>query len=172
VDADLVVLSTPLVQHDDAQELAQMLRVPLGQDRFFFEAHVKLRPIDFASDGIFLAGTAHGPKDIEESIVQAFGVASRSLTFLKAGQVLSEPIVAVVDEGTCIGCGNCIEVCPYGAIALKKGGKRGQVAEVNPGLCKGCGTCPGACPSSSIQQLGFTDGQILAMIKALAEGGD
>jgi len=172
VEADMVVLSTPLVQHDDAQDLAQMLRVPLGQDRFFFEAHVKLRPIDFASDGIFLAGTAHGPKDIEESIVQAFGAASRSLTFLKSGQVLSEPIVAVVDEATCIGCGNCIEVCPYGAIALKEGGKRGQVAEVNPGLCKGCGTCPGACPSSSIDQLGFTDGQILAMIKALANGGD
>ena len=149
-----------------------LLRVPLGQDRFFFEAHVKLRPIDFASDGIFLAGTAHGPKDIEESIVQALGAASRSLTFLKAGQVLSEPIVAVVDEDSCIGCGNCIEVCPYGAIELKEGGKRGQVAEVNPGLCKGCGTCPGACPSSSIQQLGFTDEQILAMITALANGGD
>ncbi len=171
-DVDLVVLSTPLVQHEDAKELAQMLRVPLGQDRFFFEAHVKLRPIDFASDGIFLAGTAHGPKDIEESIVQALGAASRSLTFLKAGQVLSEPIVAVVDEDSCIGCGNCIEVCPYGAIELKEGGKRGQVAEVNPGLCKGCGTCPGACPSSSIQQLGFTDEQILAMITALANGGD
>jgi heterodisulfide reductase subunit A len=151
VDADLVVLSTPLMQHNEAQELAQM--------------------IDFASDGIFLAGTAHGPKDIEESIVQAFGAASRSLTFLKAGHVLSEPIVAVVDEGSCIGCGNCIDVCPYGAITLKEGGKRRQVAEVNPGLCKGCGTCPGACPSSSIQQLGFTDGQILAMIKALADGG-
>jgi heterodisulfide reductase subunit A len=171
-EVDLLVLSTPLVQHEDAQELAQMLRVPLGQDRFFFEAHVKLRPIDFASDGIFLAGTAHGPKDIEESIVQAFGAASRSLTFLKSGQVLSEPIVTVVDEASCMGCGNCIEVCPYGAIELKDGGKRGQVAEVNPGLCKGCGTCPGACPSSSIQQLGFTDGQILAMIRALAEGGE
>jgi len=170
-EVDLLVLSAPLVQHGDAQDLAQMLRVPLGQDRFFFEAHVKLRPIDFASDGIFLAGTAHGPKDIEESIVQAFGAAARSLTFLKSGQVLSEPIVTVVDEGTCIGCGNCVDVCPYGAIELVEGGKRGQVARVNPGLCKGCGTCPGACPSSSIQQLGFTDGQILAMIKALAEGG-
>jgi heterodisulfide reductase subunit A len=172
LEADLLVLSTPLVQHEDAKDLAQMLRVPLGQDRFFFEAHVKLRPIDFASDGIFLAGTAHGPKDIEESTVQALGVAGRSLTFLKAGQVLSEPIVTVVDEETCIGCGNCVEVCPYGAIELKEGGKRGQVAEVNPGLCKGCGTCPGACPSGSIQQLGFTDGQILAMIRALANGGD
>jgi heterodisulfide reductase subunit A len=171
-DADLVVLSAPLVQHEDAPDLAKLLRVPLGQDKFFFEAHVKLRPIDFASDGIFLCGTAHGPKDIEESIVQAFGAAARSLTFLKAGQVLSEPIVTFVDEESCIGCGNCIEVCPYGAIELKDGGKRGQVAEVNPGLCKGCGTCPGACPSSSIQQLGFTDGQILAMIKALANGGD
>jgi len=170
-EADLLVLSTPLVQHEDAQELAQMLRVPLGQDRFFFEAHVKLRPIDFASDGIFLAGTAHGPKDIEESIVQALGAAARSLTFLKAGQVLSEPIVTVVDVDTCIGCGNCAEVCPYGAIELVEGGQRGTVARVNPGLCKGCGTCPGACPSSSIQQLGFTDGQILAMIRALAEGG-
>ena len=171
-DVDLLVLSTPLVQHEDATELAQMLRVPLGQDRFFFEAHVKLRPIDFASDGIFLAGTAHGPKDIEESILQALGAASRSLTFLKAGQVLSEPIVTVVDEETCIGCGNCVEVCPYGAIQLKDGGKMGQVAEVNPGLCKGCGTCPGACPSGSIQQLGFTDEQILAMIKTLATGGE
>jgi heterodisulfide reductase subunit A len=171
-EVDLVVLSTPLVQHEDATTLAQMLRVPLGQDKFFFEAHVKLRPIDFASDGIFLAGTAHGPKDIEESIVQALGAAARSLTFLKAGQVLSEPIVTVVDEKSCIGCGNCIEVCPYGAIELKEGGPMGQVAEVNPGLCKGCGTCPGACPSSSIQQLGFTDGQILAMIKALATGGE
>jgi heterodisulfide reductase subunit A len=159
-DVDLLVLSTPLVQHGDAQQLAQMLRVPLGQDRFFF-----------ASDGIFLAGTAHGPKDIEESIIQAYGAASRSLTFLKAGQVLSEPIVTVVDEDTCIGCGSCVEVCPYAAIELVDGGTRGRVARVNPGLCKGCGTCPGACPSGSIQQLGFTDEQILAMIKVLAQGG-
>ncbi len=170
-DVDLLVLSTPLVQHADAQQLAQMLRVPLGQDKFFFEAHVKLRPIDFASDGIFLAGTAHGPKDIEESIVQAYGAASRSLTFLKAGQVLSEPIVTVVDEESCVGCGSCVEVCPYAAIELVEGGIRGTVARVNPGLCKGCGTCPGACPSGSIQQLGFTDDQILAMIRALAHGG-
>ena len=95
-----------------------------------------------------------------------------SRTFPGHEYFVNLPIVTFVDEESCIGCGNCIEVCPYGAIELKEGGKRGQVAEVNPGLCKGCGTCPGACPSSSIQQLGFTDGQILAMIKALANGGD
>jgi heterodisulfide reductase subunit A len=161
--ANLVILSTPLIQHEDAVKLSKLLKVPLGQDNFFFEAHVKLRPLDFATDGIYLCGTAHGPKDIPESVSQALGAASRALVPLVNRKVSSESIVSVIDKDICTGCGSCVHVCPYNAISLKiEDGK--VISESNPLLCKGCGVCAVTCPARAIKMQGFTDGQLIAQI--------
>ena len=168
-DADLVVLSTPLVQHDDGAALAKILRVPLGLERFFFEAHVKLRPVDFATDGIFLCGSAQGPKDITESTGQALGAAVRCLALLRTGQVVSEPIVSRIDKELCIGCGGCLSVCPYGAIAMVKGEGGALRSDSNALLCKGCGVCAVTCPAKAITMQGYTDDQMLSQVSAATE---
>ena len=169
---DLIVLSTPLVQIPEAEELSKMLKVPLGRDKFFFEAHVKLRPLDFATDGIYLCGTAHAPVFIDEAIYQAYGAASRASIPLANGYVQAEAITAVVDEARCIGCGSCVDICPYHAIELAE--KEVVLEEitlstwkssVNPAVCKGCGTCVVTCPVGAITQRNFTTPQITAAIK-------
>ncbi|MBE0516611.1 MAG: CoB--CoM heterodisulfide reductase iron-sulfur subunit A family protein [Methanophagales archaeon] len=165
-EADLVVLSVPLVQNPDATQLSKMLKVPLGQDKFFFEAHVKLRPVDFATDGIFLCGTAHGPKDIGESIAQGYAAASRATIPLARGYVHSEPIISSVNEELCVGCGICESVCPYGAIEVvevEEGKKRARVTGVK---CKGCGTCGSSCIRRAIKMYHFTDEQLMAQERA------
>jgi len=166
INADLVVLSTGVVFSEDNEELAQMLKVPLNEDGFFLEAHVKLRPVDFATEGIFLCGLAHSPKFIEESISQANAAVSRACTILSKEKILAEGIVANVDEDMCSGCGICKAVCVYNAIEIDE---EKRVAKVNEALCKGCGTCTGACPSGAINQRGFKREQILAMAKAALE---
>ncbi|GAI17799.1 unnamed protein product, partial [marine sediment metagenome] len=163
---DLIVLSTPLIQHKSGEELAKKLRVPLGLDRFFLEAHIKLRPIDFAMDGIFVCGTAHGPKDVPESISQAYGAASRAAIPMANRKVSVEAIYAVVDEDLCIGCRLCEEMCPYGAHEIKEG--KSKVVEV---LCKGCGSCAAACPRRAISMQHYNDEQIKAQIKAAFQEG-
>jgi len=168
-EADLVVLSTPLVQHDDGAALAKVLRVPLGLDRFFFEAHVKLRPVDFATDGIFLCGSAQGPKNINESTGQALGAAARCLALLRTGQVVSEPIVSRIDKEHCIGCGGCLSVCPYGAISMVRGEDGTMRSDSNPLLCKGCGVCAVTCPAKAITMQGYTDDQMLSQVTAATE---
>ena len=169
---DLIVLSTPLVQIPEAEELSKMLKVPLGRDKFFFEAHVKLRPLDFATDGIYLCGTAHAPAFIDEAIYQAYGAASRASIPLANGYVQAEAITAVVDEERCIGCGSCVDICPYHAIELTE--KEVILEEItlstrkssiNPAVCKGCGTCVVTCPVGAITQRNFTTLQITAAIK-------
>jgi len=160
LDCDLIVLSTPLVQHDSAKELAKILRVPLGQDEFFLEAHVKLRPVDFATDGIYVCGTAHGPKDIGESISQAYAVSSRSANPMANRKVRSEAITAVVDEEKCVGCRMCEKLCPYSAHRIEEG-----KSIVIDALCKGCGVCAAACLRRAISMRHFTDDQIMAEIK-------
>ena len=174
IGSDLVVLSTPLIQHEDAKELSQILKVPLGPDGFFFEAHVKLRPIDFATDGIFVCGTAHSPKDIAESISQAFGVASRAGIPMALKRLRVEAITAVVNEELCKGCGKCEEVCEYGAIEIKEVKPFVKVpmlvAKVTEALCKGCGSCAVACPVGAITMKHFTDRQISAMTMAAIRG--
>jgi heterodisulfide reductase subunit A len=165
LEADLVVLSVPLVQNPDAEKLSKMLKVPLGQDRFFFEAHVKLRPVDFATDGIFLCGTAQGPKDIEESISQGYAAASRATIPLAKGYVSSEAIISSVDEAICVGCGICESVCPYGAVEVvdTEEGRRARVTGVK---CKGCGTCGSSCINRAIKMHHFTDEQLIAQERA------
>jgi len=165
LDADLVVLSVPLVQNPDAESLSKLLKVPLGQDRFFFEAHVKLRPVDFATDGIFLCGTAQGPKDIEESISQGYAAASRATIPLAKGYVRSAAITSSVDEAKCVGCGICESVCPYGAIAVVET-EEGRRARVTGVKCKGCGTCGSSCIKKAIEMHHFTDEQLIAQERA------
>ena len=166
LDADLVVLSTPLVQWEDAKELSKLLKVPLGADGFFFEAHVKLRPVDFATDGIFVCGTAHSPKTIAESIAQAYAAASRAGIPMALGRVRTEAITAFVDEDLCTSCGTCVKLCPYNAIRKDDQG----IARVNDVLCKGCGVCAASCPEKAIDMRHFSDAQVLAEATAALGG--
>jgi heterodisulfide reductase subunit A len=166
LEADLLVLSTPLVQGEETKELSKNLRVPLGADGFFFEAHVKLRPVDFATDGIFVCGTAHSPKTVGESIAQAYAAASRAGIPMAVKRVRTEAITAFVDEGRCTGCGTCIRLCPYSAIQKDEMG----VARVNDVLCKGCGVCAASCPEKAINMRHFSDAQVLAEATAALGG--
>ncbi|MBN1178358.1 MAG: CoB--CoM heterodisulfide reductase iron-sulfur subunit A family protein [Anaerolineae bacterium] len=163
---DLVVLSTPLVAQEGAHELAQMLKVPLDEHGFFLEAHVKLRPLDFATDGVYVAGTCRWPSHLEETIAQAYGAAARAATILTKEHVTSSGVVARVDESLCRGCGRCVEVCEFGAPALVEVAPGIKVARVNPVMCKGCGACASVCPTGAMAALHFTDGQVMAMVRA------
>jgi heterodisulfide reductase subunit A len=163
---DLLVLSTPLQSNEKAMELSQILRVPVDNNKFFLEAHVKLRPIDFSTDGIFVAGCARGPVDFGESISQGYGAASRASIPMTNKSVNVEPIISQVDENICRSCGRCVDVCKYHAPELVKLETGRTVARINPAVCKGCGTCCAACPSGAITAFHFTDAQIEAMITA------
>ena len=163
IDADILALSVPIVPPEEVRELAMLYKVPLNEDSFFLEAHVKLRPVDFATDGVFVCGLAHAPKPLEESIAQAKAAASRATTILAKDTIMAEGVVAYIDENICSGCGICEILCPYKAITLNREKK---VVEVNEALCKGCGTCCAACPSGAAQQRGFTTEQISAMLSA------
>jgi len=172
VEADLVVLATGIVPREDTKDLARLLNINQSADGFFLEAHPKLRPVDTFTDGIFLAGCCQSPKDVPDTVAQASGAASRACDILSKKQLMIEATVATVNEDLCRGCGFCVEACPYKAIELKeidRFGNKIMVATVNEALCKGCGSCSAACLNGAIGHLGFTDGQILAMIKALGK---
>jgi heterodisulfide reductase subunit A len=168
IPSDLVVLSTPLVGQRDAVSLAQMLKVPIDEHGFFLEAHVKLRPLDFATDGIFLCGSAHWPCDVGESVIQAQGAAARASILLGKQVVQVEPIVSVVDEAACIGCGLCESACPYNAIVLVDTGS-GRKARTIAASCKGCGVCGAGCIAEAITMQHFSNRQLRAQIDALVE---
>ena len=166
LDADLVVLSVPLIPNPDNKKLSQLLKVPLNSDGFFMEAHVKLRPLDFATDGVYVCGTAHSPKEVAESISQARGAASRAGIPMAKGTLKTAAYTSVVDETKCSGCGTCIEVCPYNAIVKNER----DLAEVTAAVCKGCGVCGASCPEKAITMRHFTDEEIEAQgIAALKE---
>jgi heterodisulfide reductase subunit A-like polyferredoxin len=167
IDADILALSVAMASAPDVRELAMLYKVPVNEDGFFLEAHVKLRPVDFATDGVFVCGLAHAPKSLDESIAQAKAAASRATTILVKDAIIGEGIVASVDEELCSGCGVCEVLCPYGAIAVNR--EKG-VSAVNEALCKGCGTCCAACPSGAVQQRGFTRKEISAMLDAALAG--
>ena len=168
VPADLTVLSVPLVSRTGTLELAQLLKVPVDNSGFFLEAHVKLRPLDFATDGIYLCGSAHWPADIGESVSQALGAAGRASILLGRGAVKVEPAVSSVDEDLCIGCGLCETVCPYNAIVLQDT-PVGRKAFTISASCKGCGVCGAGCPAKAITMEHFTNDQLKAQIDALLE---
>jgi heterodisulfide reductase subunit A len=162
---DLVALSTPLVPAPTNRALSQILKVPVDEDGFFLEAHIKLRPLDFATDGIFVCGTARWPASVEECVEQALGAAARASTFLVAGRVKVEPAVSFISVDDCRGCGLCVALCPYGAIELvdTEQGKRAHTVEV---ACKGCGVCGSTCYRRAIKMRHFTDEQMTAQIRA------
>jgi len=170
-DTDMIVLATPMIPADNLEELAKMLKVPLDRTGFFLEAHVKLRPLDFATDGIFLCGCAQWPKNIQDSISQANGAAGRASRFLSAKEITTSGLVAEVNPDKCIGCGKCEEVCPYKAIELIETTKEFEdvsiivtKSSINSALCKGCGTCAATCPVGAIMVKHYDFDQISAMI--------
>ena len=162
IPADLVVLNVGMVPSADASGLQAKLRLSRSADGFFQEAHAKLRPLDTALDGIFLAGTAQGPKDITDSAAMGSAAAARAAIPLARGKVEIEPIIAVVNEDLCSGCGVCVALCPYSAIKKDEQG----IARVTEVACKGCGTCAASCPARAITVLYFTDEQIRAQALA------
>jgi len=168
IDSDLVILSTGIEPVKDNEALAKMLKVPLNSEGFFLEAHVKLRPVDFATEGIFVAGMAHSPKSIDEALSQAEAAAARAATIIAHKKYYAEAVISHINEELCAGCGICSALCPYEAIAIITENDK-RTSKVNEALCKGCGTCAGACPSGAIEQHGFTKKQIIAMIEALNE---
>ncbi len=164
VDADLLVLATAIDAKKENIDLAKMLKVSLNTDGMFLEAHVKLRPVDFATEGVFVAGLAHSPKDMDESITQAKAAASRALTYLNKKSILAEGTITEVDESRCSGCGYCEEICAYNAIKVDP---EKEVAVVNEALCKGCGACVASCRSAALNLRGFSNEQLFSVFEAL-----
>jgi heterodisulfide reductase subunit A len=162
IEADLLTLAGAIVSIRD-HELAQLFKVPLNEDGFFVEAHAKLRPVDFATDGVFLCGLAHYPKPIEESIAQAQAAVARAVTLLAGLKIQVSGTVAQTNPDWCSQCGMCIAICPYSAPGWNE---RTGKAEINPALCKGCGLCVASCRSGAINLKGFDREQIFAMIEA------
>ena len=169
---DLLVLSSRIDANADSKELAQMLKVPLNEDGFFLEAHMKLRPVDFATDGVFLAGMAHAPKNISETIAQAEAAASRAATVISKEEMALEPIISEVIDANCDGCAYCIDPCPYNALTLLEYMRNGAIkktVERNEALCKGCGVCMATCPKLGIFVRNFRIEQLNAMVEAALE---
>jgi heterodisulfide reductase subunit A len=160
--AEWVVLSTPLIPSKDEIMLARMLKIPIATDGFMMEAHLKLRPVDTNVDGVFIAGTVSGPKDVSESIISGEAAAARASILMGNKKVRTDAITAFVDEELCIGCGLCEEICPYGAPKVEEG--KSKIREI---LCRGCGSCAAECPKRAITMRHYRDDQILAQVKAL-----
>jgi heterodisulfide reductase subunit A len=168
---DLLVLSMPMVPAHGSRELATRFKVPVDMDGWFLEAHIKLRPVEFASEGIFLAGAAHYPKLLEESIVQAQAAASRAATVLSQDSLAARGAIAQVDPALCVGCLTCVRVCPYGvpSITADLSGVGGVVgaAYIEPTICQGCGTCAAECPAQAIELLHYRHQQVERQALAL-----
>ncbi|MFZ5632439.1 MAG: FAD-dependent oxidoreductase [Bacillota bacterium] len=163
IDADVVGLAAAIVPADNSK-LSQFFKVPLNQEGFFLEAHLKLRPVDFGTDGVFMCGLAHGPKNLEENIAQAKAAVARACTVLAKESIDVEGKSAVVNKKKCAGCGVCESVCPAKAITVDA---KEKVAVVNEALCKGCGACASSCRCGALNVKGCTNEQIMAMINAL-----
>jgi heterodisulfide reductase subunit A len=162
---DLLILATAIVPPKE-NPISSLFKVPVNNDGFFAEAHVKLRPIDFSTDGVFLCGLAHSPKPMDESIAQGLGAAARAVTLLSQKEMFGNAIVASINPESCVGCQGCLKVCPYEAIRYLEDKK---ICEINEVICKGCGACAATCQSASAQLKRFTSKQIYAQIeKAMA----
>jgi heterodisulfide reductase subunit A-like polyferredoxin len=169
----LLVLSTPMIPAEGSRELASKLKVPVDADGFFLEAHVKLRPVDFASEGLFMAGAAHYPKFIEETMVQAKAAASRAATILSRPSLNAGGAVAVVDPAKCTACLTCVRICPYGVPKIKASftgvGNIIGAAYIEGAICQGCGICASECPAKAISVMHYSDAQVIAKVGALFE---
>ncbi len=161
--ADLVVLSAGIEPEPGNQAMSRLLKLPLNKDGFFLEAHVKLRPVDFAAEGMFLCGLAHSPRSLDETIAQAEAAAVKVVGLLRKSELTATPIIATVNPRLCSACGVCVEVCPFGARRLEPGM---AIAEVVAVLCQGCGACVAACPNKASQQKGFEFSQVADMLEA------
>ena len=166
IASDLVVLVEGMVPRHDVAELNALLSITRSPDGFFQEAHPKMNPLDTFSDGIFIGGTAQGPKDIIDTISQASGAAAKAAIPLSRGKVLIDLVTATVDENLCVGCGRCVDVCPYQALTLKPETGLVDVTEVK---CKGCGSCAATCPVGAMQLRHYRDSQIYAMVESLTK---
>lgn len=172
IDADIIALAAAIIPSAGSREVAKLFKVAMGPDGFYQEAHVKLRPVDFAAEGVYLCGMAHYPKPMSESISQAYGAAGRALTLLSNDTVAVSGSVCAANEKMCIGCGACATSCAYGAVQLQET-KQGRKALVIPVLCKGCGLCNSKCPTGAIQLKHYTDEEISSQILAgLNKGKD
>jgi heterodisulfide reductase subunit A len=169
IEADMVVLAVGLVPRPETDDVASLLKLSKSSDRFLMEAHPKLRPVDTAVEGVFVAGCCQGPKDIPDAVAQAKAAASSAIAPMARGTVRMEAISAMVDEDVCSGCRICVSVCPYEAITYDE---KDKVSRVNEALCKGCGTCGAACPSGAMTTIHFTSGQMRAQVLALIGGSD
>jgi len=165
IQADLVNLSTAIEPMEN-DALASVYKLPLNAEKFFMEAHAKLRPVDFATEGLFICGLAHYPKPLDESISQAYAAAGRAVTILSRNTITISPLVSQVDAEKCIGCGLCAEICPFGGIVMEDPEGKGQKAKNIPASCKGCGLCSASCPQKAIDMLHFRDKQIMAAVNA------
>jgi heterodisulfide reductase subunit A len=165
IDTDSLALAAAVIPSATSKEISRLFKVPLNPDGFFQEAHVKLRPVDSAADGVFLCGTAHYPKHISETISQAYGAAGRAATILTKDSVVASGAICDVKESACVSCGGCISVCTYGAIDFHDT-PQGKKARVNPILCKGDGLCSSRCPTGAIFLKHFTDEEIFSQIDA------
>ena len=163
IDADYLALAAAVVPSAGTEELAELFRLTLNPDGFFKEAHVKLKPVEFSTDGTYLCGMAQYPKHISETLSQAYGAAGRVLTLLSKDTVTASGSVCEVDESRCIGCGACGSACTYDAIEIRKT-KQGLKASVNPVLCKGDGLCNSKCPTGAISLKHYTNEEILSQI--------
>jgi len=159
---DLIVLTMATEGSEGVEELAKKLKIPVGAGKFFQEAHMKLRPLDFATDGIYLCGCAQSPKGVTDTIAQAIGAANKASIPMSQGLVKSKGNVAIVDEEKCIGCGICASVCAYDAIRVEE-----NVAKVIEAKCKGCGCCGASCIERAIKMSGFTDDQLILQARAV-----
>ena len=166
IPADVIILATAVVPTENSR-LVALYKLPVNSDNFFMEAHAKLRPVDFASDGMFVCGLAHYPKPIDESIAQAMAAAGRAATVLAKSSIAVSPLVSKIDTDQCIGCGLCVEVCPFGAIELEEIESKGYRAKSILASCKGCGLCASSCPKKAIDMLHFRDQQIMAAVCSL-----
>jgi heterodisulfide reductase subunit A len=163
---DMLVLAARIDAASSNELLSQHFKVPLTQDGFFLEAHVKLRPVDFATEGVFVAGMAHNPKTIAESMAQGQAAAARAATIISKSVYEAEATIAAVNEDLCDGCGICVGVCEYNALEIVENPDGTKVVKLNEAVCKGCGCCVAACPSGAMEQKGYKNDQIMAEIDA------
>jgi heterodisulfide reductase subunit A len=166
VPVDMIILATAMEPAHGVQQVSEMLRIPRSPDGFFAEKHPKLAPVETPTDGVFLAGTCQGPKDIPDTVAQASGAAAAAMRFMAKGEVEIDPAIAVVRQEMCTSCGMCVEVCAYKAIEIDPKRKK---AVVNATTCKGCGTCVATCRATAIELQHFTDRQIFHEIAGLLE---